>query len=68
MFFLRTILPFHCPRETPRVEEVDMGVTSPSCVEKCSTLPLKFCFTTRLLYSGTASLQVVLQVYTYITG
>ena len=58
MFFLRTILPSHCPGEIPRVKQVDMGVTSPSCIEKCSTLPLRFHFTMRLLYSGTASLHM----------
>lgn len=64
MFFLRTILPSHCPRETPRVEEVDMGVMSPRCIR--NALPYQSVFVHNKIAiqwyckppSGTASLHI----------
>ena len=55
MFFVRMILPSHCPRETPRLQEGDMRVISFGCIEKCSILLLSFLFTASFLHSGTAS-------------
>lgn len=55
MFFVRMILPSHCPRETPRLQEGDMRVISFSCIEKCSILLLSFLFTASLLHSGTVT-------------
>lgn len=66
--FWRNNTAFHCPRETPRVEEADMGVMSPRHDREMLYPTSPFLFHNKIAIQWYCKPPSALQVYTYITG